>query len=227
MDRIKQYFELHKGFRDGMRKLQEKKAGKMADLERYKGSAGYTDDVAKVEEEHREAVKILQADYRERFNELICSMRGRLDSMTMEAPSEEELRLLSVLKMREHLTAQELVMASRSVKTHAGLGVLEELKKKNSLVGVALNKGKTISIEEAENVLNELSKAANTLCSLPLVDNRQGYLKDPKYDRDALQDHNRTAFFSADVDYSNQRDCMVGCCGGVSCYGAFEEIVNG
>lgn len=106
-------------YRQGMLKVTAEYDAKAKSLEPYAGSKGAAEELDDARDARDAAIDSLQADMNRSMGAIINLMEKRLGNVTMAAPSEEQLRILALLQMRDHettpLTREELDSASRAV----------------------------------------------------------------------------------------------------------------
>ena len=100
------FFDTYYHYRTGLKKLQADAEAELARLEKYKGSDGYREEVEKVTKRKSKAIKALQNECSPRFNEVIKAMRDGVSRLATEPPTEEEIRTLTLLKMRKNVHYQ-------------------------------------------------------------------------------------------------------------------------
>ena len=119
--RAKEYQDKRKGIVDTYDKRLEA-------LEDAKGSKYYTDEVKKAEDTRDEALTALKGEYGEYFRISLDAMSKANGSRGMTPPTEEELRTLQLLKMKDKPTEAELAAAANTLKGNATcLSVLTEI----------------------------------------------------------------------------------------------------
>ena len=84
---------------------------RMEALSRYKGSKGYDKDVAEAEKTYNERVRAIQDDARSKFDAILKRMHDKVAAPKMDVPSDEQIRILQVLAMREHLENSDIAAA--------------------------------------------------------------------------------------------------------------------
>lgn len=137
---------------------------RMKALERTKGSVYYTDECKKATAAKDEALTALKAEYWEYFNIAFKAMREANASRAMKPPTEEELRTLQLLKMKDKPTEAELEAAAKTLKGNvACLSVLTEISHNAGYLKSydRYAETKEMSITAAETTLQGLSKALN------------------------------------------------------------------
>jgi len=145
---------------------QRKRAAVMAEyetrlekLESAKGSQYYIDEKAAAEATRDKELAALKAEYGKQFDTVLKAMQESNTGRTMTAPSDEELRLITALKMRESLTEQELVLASNKLKNNpACLSILQEVAHKQGILR-NFTSAKEMSIADTEKAIKALAAA--------------------------------------------------------------------
>lgn len=119
----------------GLRNQRVKYEDSVSKLEKYAGSAGYAEDMAEVERTYRDAIEAIQYDARRKFGSILEHMHNCLEPVSMDVPSEEQIRCLQVLSMREHLTSSDVLLAAESLKeSNSAMATLADLAKRDGLV---------------------------------------------------------------------------------------------
>lgn len=107
----------------------------LADLEDKKGSRYYTDTLAKAKTTRDEALKALQTKYGEYMDSDLKKMQEANGKRGVVAPTEEELRIVNALKMRDSITESELSLIANSLKHNAMcLEIVQEVANKNGIL---------------------------------------------------------------------------------------------
>lgn len=221
-ERTRHFYEAACGYRKGLREAWSKYNEGMAKLEKFKGSAGYDEGAKRLENERKEAVKKLQAEYSHSFDSIIDGMRESAKNRPMTAPTVEELNLLTALKMREEITADELSAAAITLQNSpVALSVLDEIAKKQDIHGFHCGVESTASILAK---IDSLQEAAKRIVTLEKPDSRReqiarANIHNPEYSIDALYS------FQYDRDFLSTNDCMA-YCAGVENFESFSEAVN-
>lgn len=223
MTRTEHYFELVKNYRGELRNIWAEYDNTVQKLGRYKGSEGYTEEVTKAAKKRDSAIADLQTEYRTRFACVVAGMKESALNLSMIAPTQEQLAILSALKMRETLTRDELEQAGRSLKgCPVALAVVNELAKKHELHGVHNYGGlSTTAILEA---VDTLADNAKRLCVLRRCDSKREMAQrasvfSPEWDPSAMR------AFRVDVDPENLENAM-GVFGGVENLEDFSAAVD-
>lgn len=221
-ERTRHYYEAACGYRKGLREAWSKYNEGMAKLEKFKGSAGYDEDARRLEDARKDTVKNLQVEYARKFDNIIDGMCESAKNRPMIAPTAEELNLLTALKMREQITADELSAAAITLKNSpVALSILDEIAKKQDIHGFHCGTESTASILAK---IDSLRESAKRIVTLEKPDSRReqiarANIHSPEYSHDALYS------FQYDRDFLSTNDCLA-YCGGVNDMESFSEAVN-
>lgn len=222
MDRTRIYFEHARDYRSKLRGIWEEYGKAEKELEPYRGSAGYNNDVAEAAKTRDAAISALQAQYREKFATVLEGMKKSATSRPMTAPTPEQLALLQALKMRETLSRDELEQAGRTLKdSPVCLSVLDEIAMRQGYAGLRFGGEGTAAILAH---IDELRVSANKICNLHKPDTRREMVARKSIFSDE-HDENATHSFSVDRDIDSMTDCMR-LFGSVGDIESFAEAVN-
>lgn len=151
-----------------IREFQEKRQNasdvfdrEMAELKRYVGSEFYETESKAAADRRDMTLNELQAEYRMKLDEVLRAMVKANAEREMKPPTDAELRLLQVLKMKDHLDEAELKSAARSLRGNpVCLDVLGEIGRQHGYAKTFAHYGetKTLGIESTANVLATLAK---------------------------------------------------------------------
>ena len=109
--------------------LLSEKDGKLKGLQKYRGSAGYEDDVKAVEKKYAALLDSLKATFQDETERVLKGMDKAISGRKMDVPTDGQLRLLQVLKMKSGaLTLDDLNEAGEALRgCPAALAVLDDL----------------------------------------------------------------------------------------------------
>lgn len=85
-------------------------------LGKYEGSLGYADGMEEIRQTYNGAVKDLRKHYAPKIDKVLQSMRKSLESVRLEPPTDEALRILELVGIVESPSAQLLSKAAQSVR---------------------------------------------------------------------------------------------------------------
>ena len=122
------FYRRAKEYQDKRKGIVDEYEARMKALEDAKGSKYFTDEAKKAEDTRDEALKALKDEYGEYFRISLDAMSKANASRKMTPPTEEELRTLQLLKMKDKPTEAELAAAANTLKGNATcLSVLTEI----------------------------------------------------------------------------------------------------
>lgn len=157
-----------KAYQDKRRAIMNEYETRLYSLEDTKGSKYYQDETKKAEDKRDEALKALQIEYNETFTKIIKAMNEANARRTMKAPTEDELRLISALKMRENISENELTMIANAVKGNGlCLSIVQETAKKNNIMRnyCSFEEGKEMPFAAVESEINGLASSLRDFVS--------------------------------------------------------------
>ena len=134
----------------------------MAELKRYEGSEYYRTESQAAADRRDGTLTELQNEYRGKIGEVLKSMREANTRREMKPPTDAELRLLQLLKMKDHLDVAELEAAARSLSGNATcLEVLGELARQNGYSKGFGHYGdsRTLGVESTANIIATIANS--------------------------------------------------------------------
>ena len=122
------FFRRAAEFQNKRKDITDDYAKRLESLKDMKGSKYYTDEIKKAEDKRDEALTALKEEYGEYFRISLDAMSKANASRKMTPPTEEELRTLQLLKMKDKPTEAELAAAANTLKGNTTcLSVLTEI----------------------------------------------------------------------------------------------------
>ncbi len=222
MSRTKTYYDAVASFRESLRRIDKDHKDGLSRIEKYKGSAAYTEELEKLETKRRNAIKQAQGTASAEFSKVLSEMREAATSRPMIAPTPEVLSILQVLKMRSNISADELRQAALTVgECPLALSVLDELAQDHGHMGLHFGKESTDSILKH---IDHLSKSAGKITRMEAVDQKREAVEasspySASYRPGALE------LFAVDRDFKSEQDALAWL-GGVVDYDTFSKAVN-
>ncbi len=121
-------FKLAYQYQNERANLLSEKAERLQALEKYRGSDGYTTDMRRVESEFFERLEGLKSTFLEESNVVLSGMTKSLSKRGMAAPTDEQLRILQALRMKNTLTRADLDSAAETLRDcPVGLSILDDM----------------------------------------------------------------------------------------------------
>lgn len=159
MSNMSRYFDAYAQQRRWVGNAVSKCATEAAKLAKFKGSKGYDEELDKLRQERDNAIADAVAHTAAEFKEALAAMNAKLDNAPLVPPSEEQLRLVSALRMREHLSQSELERAAEQVGDNdASLALVMELAEKHNRILSGRKYGSRVN--KAREAVAELGRAA-------------------------------------------------------------------
>lgn len=156
------FYRRAKEFQDKRKGIIDEYEGTLARLETAKGSKYYTDETEKAEKKKDEGLKALKEEYGGYFNTHFEAMSKANAARKMTPPTEEELRTLQLLKMKDKPTEAELAAAANTLKGNATcLSVLTEIAHNAGYMRGYNNYSETkeMPVDEAESIIKGLASS--------------------------------------------------------------------
>ena len=159
-------FSAMRDFRNAQIENRETYLRKKQNIDRYKGSAGYADDLAKIRKEREEANAAARRACSEKVNAALQCMADANAKRRASAPSEEHLRLLTAASMMKKPEKLMLDSIANSLDGNAvALAVLDDIAKaawsdmeNRPIVNYKSLATKEISVPEAQATIKTLAK---------------------------------------------------------------------
>lgn len=121
-------------FQDARNSAQAEYEEHAAELERYKGSKFYEDELAKAKAGLDARIAEARQECTTSVNNALEAMRKALQNRKLKPPTQEQLAILQALKMRETITQDELDQAAQSMGGNGlALGVVQEIARKQGI----------------------------------------------------------------------------------------------
>lgn len=148
-----------KKYQDERKAIIDAYEKKMLSLEDARGSKLYEKESAKAADERDKALNSLQAEYKGGFDSILKEMRNVSESRGATPPTEDELRIIQALKLKETATQGELDRIANAVKNNGlCLSVVQDVAKKNGIMRnyLALCTEKTMPAAGVEDCIKSL-----------------------------------------------------------------------
>lgn len=128
------FYEKALSFQNERLGLKEKRDKVLNDLEKYRGSEGYTTEVEKLNGQYQDDLAELQRKYRPEFMTILDGMTDAIGKRPAKAPTDEQIRLLNALSLKKKVNRQELeTVANACVDNPLCLSVLDEIAVNNGI----------------------------------------------------------------------------------------------
>lgn len=110
------FYTKMKQFQDKRVEIVDAHEKKLKSLERYKGSKGYEEELKKENEKYEKDLTALRDEYRPSFHTVFGGMMDAIGKRSVSAPTNDQVNLLNVLKMKKKVTLEECQRTAEAVK---------------------------------------------------------------------------------------------------------------
>lgn len=158
------FFHYAKDFQDKRKAISAAYDKRVSDLERMRGSEYYNDELKKAKETKRTALDTLKSEYREHLYNCLSYMSKENGRRGMNPPTQEELRILQLLQMKEQVSERELESAAIALRNNGTcLSVLQEIARRNSGNGIAkdylrYSEASELSVDSVDAMITGMEK---------------------------------------------------------------------
>ena len=148
-----------KQYQDKRAALVSEHEKKLQSLKRYEGSKGYQKDLEKLQKDHSEALTALQGEYRSSLRTILKGMDEALSRRKINAPTNDQLNLIHLLKMRDKVSMEELDRVAEMVKDNGiAMGIIQEVARANGIMKNYESMCSEMSSSYAQKVINGISE---------------------------------------------------------------------
>lgn len=196
MSNTQRYLNSIKGFRKDLQEVNDKFRPEYERLERFKDSGSYAQSKKLLDDRRNAEVEELRREYADRLKSAVDAMEKTYMNRPASAPTQEQLSVLQALKLRDHVSRDEL---RRAAQTMRGCPVaeraLEEIARKS---GEILGLEQEISSDTVRQSLHSLRVNAGRLVSnLQAPNSRREHMSRSDWD-----------MFRLDTDPAGENDCL-------------------
>lgn len=169
MNNTRNLYTKAKEYQDKRKAIVDAYEGRLASLERMKGSQYYEEEAKKAEAERDTAVSALKEEYSPAFEAIMGEMLAAAGRREAQAPTAEELRIVQALKLRdyksmrnvnEEILTEELSHIARAVKGNAMcLSIVQDVARENGIHTdfTSMYTGSNMPIETVKRCMSAIS----------------------------------------------------------------------
>lgn len=203
MDRTHEYYRIAQAHREGLRAIWATYNETMNRLERYKGSTGYDDDEREAARVRDEAVAAQAKITGKAFDAVLKGMREKVGGHALTPPNDDELRLLQTLKLRDHLSKEELQSAGRALQDNTvALHTLDDIAQAHGHHNLFVSYPAWRNSESVhQQKIASLTDSARRIVRMTKPDNRRETVKNARYGGDLSS-------MRVDRDFDDERDMI-------------------
>lgn len=228
MKNTEYFYNTVRRYRQGLAEINAKFDRQIEAKAGYAGSPRYTEDAKEIERDRATEIAALRADCAESFDTCIKSMELHAQSRPAVAPTDEQMRLVQLLKLKESVTRDDLTHAALVCEgCPLALAVLEEIATAHDILGFHAG-GRGVSDQFVRDAILAFAKSARTTLTLDRTNNRAELMRGVEGPHGTDPAFGNIEKFRLDVDPESARDCA-GRWGGVpeELYEAFSSVVDG
>jgi len=176
MNNVERYNAIVGKFRQGLNDINSRYDEQIEAKKCYAGSVGFEADIKAIEEKRAAEIAALRENCSEDFDCCIAAMQKAAQSRPITPPTQEQVNILQLLKMKEHVSRDELEHAAHSMRDCSlALSILEEIAGKHDILGFHAG-GTCISDNYVNSAIREFAKSARTILSLTRTNQRKEYM---------------------------------------------------
>lgn len=240
MDAVKKYYEVTKEHREALKSAWDAYHKGYERLQGYKGSERYEKELAELQDQRDAAIQAAHDKAQDRYDTVIKYMRRAIEAQPVKTPTDDMMRTLTALKMRDSVDVHELEKVAESMSGYdMAVSVLDEIAQKN---GSAPGRfGEYMGAAgRASKAVDKLVSSANSNLKLSRPDSmkqrhaahhvaRWGGEWDARHEgmtTESADPRNSYALTHVDRDFSNEREMMLEFADVGDHYAEFRSTVN-
>ena len=152
------FYARAKQYQDKRAQLVSDYEKKLESLKKYEGSKGYQEDLEKLKKAHSDDLTALQGEYRASLKTILKGMEDALSRRKVNPPTNDQLNLIHLLKMRDKVSQEELDRVAEMVRDNGiAMGVVQEIAHNNGIMRNYESMCTEMSSSYAQKVINEMS----------------------------------------------------------------------
>ena len=156
MTNSQRFYHYAKAFQDARQKAKEEYQQTAESMKRYSGSEYFRTEMKKAKEKLDASIQQAKDYYSPYLMDAIRSMKEQNDKRSVKAPTQDQLAILSALKMRDKISSEELKQAANAMMDcPVAFDVIREIAQKNG-VYVRMPETNTYSIDSVSDILKTL-----------------------------------------------------------------------
>ena len=190
-------------FRRDMKAAYDRYDADMKGIERYKGSTGYSEEKAKLDAKLKEKTDAIKTEYDRCFQSVLCDLKNKIDHVGLAAPTNDQLNLLTLMKLQPTISKSSLTLAIRTLaNSPLALDALNNIaKEKGQRFWPLEGNMRYCSLDAANEIYNTLR---TRLTDLVRYMERPGDFK--RYVGDRMVP---TSLISYDKDFDTVKECFM------------------
>lgn len=148
-----------KKYQDRRNEIKDKYHSEVEALERYKGSSGYDEELEQLQKNLEISLQNLKDECKPDMYTALKSMYEALETVTISAPTIDQINLLNMLKMKNKITEDDCLMVANSVKDNPiAVSIVSEIAHDKGIIRSFDSLCPRMSTNTAKSVLDGLKK---------------------------------------------------------------------
>lgn len=128
MNYTMKFYESAERFQNKRKAIVDEYDQRMKGLEKHAGSEYHREEAAKATDKRDQALNLLKGEYKDVLYSRLRDMRTANERRGLKPPTDEELRLIQALKLRDNVSEQELRQAALTLKgNESALMIVQEI----------------------------------------------------------------------------------------------------
>ena len=189
MTNTQRYLNSIKGFCKDLQEVNDKFRPEYERLERFKDSGSYAQSKKLLDDRRNAEVEELRREYADRLKSAVDAMEKTYMNRPASAPTQEQLSVLQALKLRDHVSRDEL---RRAAQTMRGCPVAER-----ALEEIARKSGEIRSDTVRQSLHSLRVNAGRLVSNLQAPNSRREHMSRSDWD-----------MFRLDTDPADENDCL-------------------
>jgi len=151
------FFINAKQFQDKRGKIMEDYEANREMLARFEGSKGHAEDLKKLDEKLEQDLTALRDEYRPTFLAIFGGMTDAIGRRSIDAPTADQLNLLTVLRMKRKVTTEDCERVAQAVKDNPiALDVVQEIAQEKGIRPVFSSLCSEMSTDSARKIVDRM-----------------------------------------------------------------------
>ena len=146
-------------FHDERKVILEKYDRAVNNLKAFEGSKGFEDEMESVKQDRDEALLELRRTYSPKFKVIIDGMRKQIGKRSVKAPTNEQVNILNMLKLKKKPTQEECDRVAQAVSDNPmALSIVTEIAREAGYLGNYASLCPEISSQDALEGVDSIQK---------------------------------------------------------------------
>ena len=160
------FYETMKRFQDKRTKITEEYERDLGAVDKFRGSKGYKERLKELQDDYEAALIQIRCEAKTSLRVIIGSMMDAVGSRPMTAPTNEQVNLLNVLKMKRNVTLEQCQRTAEAVKDNPiAVGVVTEIAREHGIMSNFDGLCSEMSSKQAFDIVEGMRRTAEDFLS--------------------------------------------------------------